>query len=56
MNELDGSHTEWLHAARLMENRPLQISVLPVIDGDNKCLGLLRLHDLHSHDNAFGQF
>jgi arabinose-5-phosphate isomerase len=33
-------------ALQLMENRPSQISVLPVVDGDLRCLGLLRLHDL----------
>ena len=35
-------------ALRLMEDRPSQISVLPVIDpGSGVCLGLLRLHDLY---------
>jgi arabinose-5-phosphate isomerase len=35
---------ETLH---LMENRPSQISVLPVVDGrTGVCLGLIRLHDL----------
>lgn len=33
-------------ALRLMENRPSQIAVLPVVDGDGRCLGLLRLHDV----------
>ncbi|GAK50122.1 sugar isomerase, KpsF/GutQ family [Candidatus Moduliflexus flocculans] len=33
-------------ALQLMENRPSQISVLPVIDRDGKCLGLVRLHDI----------
>ena len=33
-------------ALRLMENRPSQISVLPVVDGDGHCVGLLRLHDI----------
>jgi len=33
-------------ALRLMEDRPSQISVLPVVDGEARCLGLLRLHDL----------
>ena len=32
-------------ALRLMEDRPSQISVLPVVDGD-RCVGLVRLHDL----------
>jgi arabinose-5-phosphate isomerase len=29
-----------------MENRPSQISVLPVVDSGRRCVGLLRLHDL----------
>ncbi len=33
-------------ALQLMENRPSQISVLPVVDGDGACIGLLRLHDI----------
>lgn len=33
-------------ALQLMENRPSQISVLPVVDSNRRCLGLLRLHDL----------
>ncbi len=33
-------------ALRLMEDRPSQISVLPVVEG-NRCLGLVRLHDLY---------
>ena len=33
-------------ALQLMENRPSQISVLPVVDENQKSLGLLRLHDL----------
>lgn len=33
-------------ALQLMENRPSQISVLPVVNGDGKCVGLLRLHDI----------
>lgn len=33
-------------ALKLMEDRPSQISVLPVVDADGKCLGLLRLHDI----------
>lgn len=32
-------------ALRLMENRPRQISVLPVVENE-KCVGLLRLHDI----------
>ncbi len=33
-------------ALQLMENRPRQLSVLPVVDREQKCLGLLRLHDI----------
>lgn len=33
-------------ALRLMEDRPRQISVLPVVDGDEMCVGMLRLHDI----------
>lgn len=36
-------------AASLMENRPSQISVLPVVDDDRRCVGLLRIHDLYWH-------
>lgn len=34
-------------ALRLMEDRPSQISVLPVVEGDGTCLGLIRLHDIY---------
>jgi arabinose-5-phosphate isomerase len=33
-------------ALQLIENRPSQISVLPVVDSDGICVGLLRLHDV----------
>jgi arabinose-5-phosphate isomerase len=33
-------------ALQLMENRPSQISVLPVVDGEGKCVGLIRVHDI----------
>ena len=33
-------------ALQLMENRPMQISVLPVVDENEICVGLLRLHDV----------
>ena len=33
-------------ALQLMENRPSQISVLPVVDEDGRCVGLVRLHDI----------
>jgi arabinose-5-phosphate isomerase len=36
-------------ALRLMEDRPSQISVLPVVEG-NRCVGLVRLHDLYQTD------
>jgi arabinose-5-phosphate isomerase len=35
-------------AARIMEDRPSQISVLPVVDATSgRCLGLLRIHDIY---------
>ncbi|MCB1025254.1 MAG: KpsF/GutQ family sugar-phosphate isomerase [Acidobacteria bacterium] len=33
-------------ALKLMEDRPRQISVLPVVDKEGNCVGLLRLHDI----------
>jgi arabinose-5-phosphate isomerase len=33
-------------ALQLMENRASQISVLPVVDDQRRCIGLLRLHDI----------
>ena len=40
--------TTLLDALRLMEDRPSQISVLPVVDPANgQCLGLIRLHDIY---------
>ncbi len=33
-------------ALQLMEDRPSQISVLPVVDAGGVCVGLLRLHDV----------
>jgi arabinose-5-phosphate isomerase len=33
-------------ALRLMEDRPSQISVLPVVDEGQKCVGLIRVHDI----------
>lgn len=33
-------------ALRLMEDRPSQISVLPVVDKERLCVGLIRLHDI----------
>jgi len=40
--------TRLQEALRLMEDRPSQISVLPVLDpSSGVCLGLLRLHDIY---------
>jgi len=33
-------------ALRLMENRPSQIAVLPVVDQQGRASGLIRLHDI----------
>ncbi len=33
-------------ALQTMEDRPSQISVLPVVDKDHRCLGIVRLHDI----------
>ncbi|HEX7175802.1 MAG TPA: KpsF/GutQ family sugar-phosphate isomerase [Pyrinomonadaceae bacterium] len=33
-------------ALRLMEDRPSQISVLPVVEADGRAVGLLRIHDI----------
>ena len=33
-------------ALNLMENRPSQISVLPVLDAGGNVAGIIRLHDL----------
>jgi len=33
-------------AIKIMEDRPSQLSVLPVVDSDCACLGLVRLHDI----------
>ena len=37
-------------AMRIMENRPSQISVLPVVEADGECIGLIRLHDILQTD------
>ena len=34
------------NALQLMENRPSQIAVLPVVNPQQRCLGLIRLHDI----------
>lgn len=33
-------------AMNIMENRPSQISVLPVVSNDNTCIGMIRIHDI----------
>ena len=33
-------------ALQLMEDRPSQISVLPVVDQDERCVGIIRVHDI----------
>lgn len=33
-------------ALSIMENRKSQINVLPVVDENNKCIGIVRIHDL----------
>lgn len=40
------SDTLAFDALRLMEDRPSQINVLPVVDSDRFCVGLIRLHDI----------
>ena len=41
-------HASLDDAMKLMEDRPSQISVLPVVDiSQNECVGLLRLHDIY---------
>jgi arabinose-5-phosphate isomerase len=37
-------------AIQVMEDRPSQISVLPVVDENHRCLGLLRIHDIYQSD------
>jgi arabinose-5-phosphate isomerase len=36
-------------AIEQMENRPSQISVLPVVDEKQRCVGLVRIHDVYRH-------
>ena len=33
-------------ALSVMENRKSQINVLPVVDDNNTCIGIVRIHDL----------
>jgi arabinose-5-phosphate isomerase len=39
--------TSILDAMKIMEDRHSQISVLPIVNNQKKCLGLLTLHDLY---------
>jgi arabinose-5-phosphate isomerase len=48
----DASLKEALH---LMEDRPHQISVLPVLNGESVCVGLVRLHDIYQGDRGEGR-
>jgi arabinose-5-phosphate isomerase len=41
-----GPDTLAYDALKLMENRPSQIAVLPVVNDQKQCLGLIRLHDI----------
>lgn len=36
-------------AVERMENRLSQVSVLPVVDDQNRCLGVIRIHDVYQH-------
>jgi arabinose-5-phosphate isomerase len=46
-----GPAARLLDALRLMEDRPSQISVLPVVDpATGRCTGLLRVHDIYRVD------
>src|SRR5665647_1117863 len=42
-----GPEANWGQALELRERRRSQISVLPVVDGDGRALGLLRIHDIY---------
>lgn len=41
-----GSDTLVGRALSVMENRKSQINVLPVVDNQNRCVGIVRIHDL----------
>jgi arabinose-5-phosphate isomerase len=46
-----GPQASLREAIQLMEDRPSQISVLAVIDGESgRCLGLVRIHDIYQPD------
>ena len=38
-----------------MERRRSQISALPVVDGEGRALGLLRIHDIYLGRDSTGQ-
>ena len=40
-------HSSLYEVISLMENRESQISVLPVVDQSNICLGIIRIHDIY---------
>jgi arabinose-5-phosphate isomerase len=42
-----GPEANLSEALELMEQRPSQISVLPVVDGSGRALGLIRIHDIY---------
>ncbi|HWB99139.1 MAG TPA: KpsF/GutQ family sugar-phosphate isomerase [Bryobacteraceae bacterium] len=42
-----GPDARLFEALRLMEDRPSQISLLPVVDPEGICIGLIRLHDIY---------
>jgi arabinose-5-phosphate isomerase len=41
-------------ALRRMEDRPSQISVLPVVADDGTCVGMIRIHDIYLAGKAVG--
>jgi len=42
-----GAEASLSEALERMERRPSQISVLPVVDGAGRALGLIRIHDIY---------
>lgn len=42
-----GKHARLRDALQMMEDRSSQLSVLPVVDEHQRCLGLVRLHDIY---------
>lgn len=43
------AHLNLEEALQLMEDRPSQLSVLPIFNSDQTCRGLFRLHDAYNH-------